>query len=230
MRLPLDDGYHQRSLQDAADDDVLSLALCEWFIAIFTATGEGEWNFLYTIETARAYLFTSVLTAPGIRDAFVGFVVRDGEILGAACVTVGPAVAVFSAAEMPTGFTTEAHARTVRFHLDWLAGEGATLAHFRLLGIRHAFRGSVTLLRTLMAGPCERALAAGTTFMAFWTSSKRSTFLRIARTLGWLTVYDFQESQEYLFLGFYADHASRQMRAASHVWRRVLAERRRFSS
>lgn len=210
------------SLKEIAADASLADDVIGWYIAVFNATGPGEWNEHWTPEQVRQKLFTD--TAGEADRSFVAMWRKDGVLAGADIICLMPVETAVTPRDLPPGHQDETTLEAVNRHLLWAAGPGATVAMFRELGIRPEYRKGLEPVIGLTQGVMKAGLDAGATFGCFWTS-KASNLFPIMIGYGVDVLYDFGDEKQHVFMGDHLGHSYRRFCASAALAGRMIAER-----
>jgi len=215
-------GIQTLSLKEIAADPSLVEDVIGWYIAVFNATGPGEWGENWTPEQVRKKLFED--TAAEADRSFVAMWRKDGVLAGVDIICLMPVADAVTPRDLPPGLQDAATLANVNRHLEWAAGPKATIAMFRELGIRPEHRKGLQPVIGMTQGVMAAGLAAGATYGCFWTS-KTSNLYPIMVGYGVDVIYDFGDEKGHVFMGDHLDHSYRRFCAPAPLAGQMIAER-----
>lgn len=216
-----DDGFFTQTLAEALTDAAFIDELVDCFMAVFNASGEGEWQEAWTVESVRNLLIND---APqNAHRVFLATWREGGALAGFSLVEIGGFDEVLRLSDLPPNHRTVEHLEGVKRQIEWLAGPKPVIVNQREIGIRQEFRKGLEPIVRLLLDPMERGPEDA--YICNWTSRK-AKLMPIILAMDVRVVYDFKDEAQHVFIGEDVKHLRRRLRSGASSVGLMMKERR----
>jgi hypothetical protein len=192
-----DEGFFTQTMAEMVKNPKDIDELVGAYLAVFNATGPGEWNESWTADCARRALVDG---AAAWLDCTCVTTWRSGGTLAGFSIALWSPPACFDWEQLvPPSLRGRAAPDAVSRSVLAVAGSAPALVFFRDLGIRPECRTGLQPIRELLAGNFRAAIPAGATFGCFRTSMHCRLF-PIMASAGISVVYTFNDPAGYVIM------------------------------